>query len=126
MNYVVKQISICIGMWNSWPIRDQQRQRTIFEYSRDASTTSESTNGKKRAVIFEAMTLIVQMIQSVTSIFQLLAAPLIFIYEDRASPSANLIDTELKSRVLVFFFAAIKKQIIIYRKYVLKKWFRKF
>lgn len=68
------------------------------------------------------------MIQSVTSIFQLLAAPLIFIYEDRASPSANLIDTELKykSRVPVFFFAKIKKQIIIYRMYVVKKMISQF
>jgi len=60
------------------------------------------------------MTLIVQMIQSVTSIFQLLAAPLIFIYEDRASPSANLIDTELKykSRVPVFFLLKLKNRLL--------------
>jgi len=67
---------------------DQRSQRTTFERIRDAATITESTNGKKRAAIFEAMTLIAQMIQSVTSIFQLLAAPLIFIYEDRASSSA--------------------------------------
>lgn len=89
-------ISICIGIHAIVDRLDQQSQRTIFECSRDAAATSESTNGKKRAVIFEAMTLIVQMIQSVTSIFQLLAALLIFIYEGRASSSANLIDTELK------------------------------
>jgi len=67
-------------------------------------TTSESTNGKKRAVIFEAMTLIAQMIQSVTSIFQLLTASLIFIYEDGEAFlfRINLIDTKLRRELYSF------------------------
>lgn len=79
---------------------DRQSQCTTFERGRDATITSKSTNGKKRAVIFEAMTLTAQMIQSVTSIFQLLAAPLIFIYEDRENSSSAPTDRyEIKTRI---------------------------
>lgn len=48
------------------------------------------------------MTLTAQMIQSVTSIFQLLAAPLIFIYEDgdQLLFRTNLIDTKLRDAFL--------------------------
>lgn len=61
------------------------------------------------------------MIQSVTSIFQLLVASLIFIYEDRASPSANLIDTELKYKSCFCFSDKDNKYIITYCKTNTKK-----
>jgi len=98
---------------------DRQSQCTTFESSRDAVTTSESTNGKKRAVIFEAMTLIAQMIQSVTSIFQLLAASLMFIYEDGEAFffRVNLIDTKLRRELhsfLHFLSNFTNKWTIIY------------